>query len=118
MPWTVPQTEPSGAVDPVVLRRIDRLVGLRIRVPLSVAVGVEDERRPALRLLLVVRLVPDLRVEPALDTGGSEGRPQHVVLVEVHVTRAEARVNRRVLLRLRIVQLELSPAGRERKGLR
>src|SRR5204863_8956858 len=74
-------------------------------------------RRPPLRLLLVVRLVPDLRVEPALDAGWTERRPQHVVLVEIHVTRAEAGVDRRGLLRLRVVHLELPAAGRERKGL-
>ena len=35
---------------PLVLAGIVRLVGLYIGVPLSVAVGIDDERRPALRL--------------------------------------------------------------------
>ncbi len=50
-------------------------------------------------------------------TPGAEGRPQHVVLVEVHVTRAEARVDRRGLLGLRIVELELAAALRDRERL-
>src|SRR5205085_4171356 len=40
--------EPAG--DALVLRRIDRLVGLAVVIALAVAVGVADERRPPLRL--------------------------------------------------------------------
>src|SRR3984893_967163 len=52
--------------DALILRRIDRLVRLGIAfVALAVAVGVEDERRPALRLHLVAGFVEGLAVEPA-----------------------------------------------------
>ena len=40
----------EAAGDALVLGRIDRLVGLDVVVALAVAVGVEDERRPPLRL--------------------------------------------------------------------
>ena len=91
------------------------LVRLGVGVALAVAVVVEDERAPALRCLLVVRLVPDLHVEPALDAGGSERRPQHVVVVEVHVAPGEARIDGRELLGLRVVhdQAALSLIDRE-----
>src|SRR5207244_7454145 len=68
---------PHGAVDGIyrhriqtgdhalVLRRINRLVGLDPLVALAVAVGIEHERRPALRALLVARLFEQLAVEPA-----------------------------------------------------
>jgi hypothetical protein len=60
------QRPPHGAVggahhhrtehlcDPLVLGGIDRLVGLDIVVALAVAVGVEDQRRPALRVVGVL----------------------------------------------------------------
>ena len=51
--------------DPPVLGRIGRLVGLDIVVALAVAVGVEDERRPALRLRRIAGLVEHLGVDPA-----------------------------------------------------
>jgi hypothetical protein len=43
----------EARVDPFVLRRVDWFVGLDPWVLLAVAVGVEDERCPSLRLLLV-----------------------------------------------------------------
>ena len=51
--------------DALVLGRIQRLVGLDIFVALAVAVGVEDERRPALRLRRIAGLVEHLGVDPA-----------------------------------------------------
>ena len=51
--------------DALVLGRIQRLVGLDIFVALAVAVGVEDERRPALRLRRVAGFVEHLGVDPA-----------------------------------------------------
>ena len=65
--------------------------------------------RPALRLLLVVRLVEHLRVEPADDIAAAAAAgPQRVVRVlgELQVVRAEAGVDERELLRLRIVDGE------------
>src|SRR5882724_3945390 len=71
----------EGRHDPLVLGRIDRLVGLDVLVALAVAVGVEDERRPALGFLLVTGLVEHLAIQPADDAaGGPAGaRPQRVV---------------------------------------
>ena len=123
MPSTDPQIESvdrtrrdavERRVDALVLRRIDRLIGLDVRVALAVAVRVEHEHGPALRLLLVVGLVVDLRVEPAFDRAAA-GEPQHAVVVEIQVMRAEAGVDRRDLLGLRIVQLHLPAALRDRK---
>jgi hypothetical protein len=51
--------------EPLVFRRIDRLVRLHIFIPLAVAVSVEDERRPALRLHLVAGFLEHLPVQPA-----------------------------------------------------
>src|SRR4029078_10231923 len=51
--------------DPRVLARVDRLTGLDIVVALAIAVGVENERRPALRLLLVAGLLERFSIEPA-----------------------------------------------------
>ena len=93
----------EARVDALVLGRIDRLVRLDVGVALAVAVGVEDERRPALRLRGVAGLVEHLRVEPA-DHRAAAARPQRVVRVvaELQVVRREAGVDERVLLRLRI----------------
>ena len=60
--------------DALVLGRVDRLVGLDIVVALAVAVGVEDERRPALRFLLVAGLLEHLAIEPADDAGACRRR--------------------------------------------
>src|SRR5262249_17417895 len=43
--------------DPFVFCWVNGLVGLYVFVALAVAVGIEDERRPTLRLLLVAGLV-------------------------------------------------------------
>ena len=105
MPRTDPQIEPSDRarrhaverrVDALVLRRIDRLIGLDVGVALAVAVGVEDEHRPALGLRFVLGLVVDLGVEPSLDRTAAR-EPQHVVVVEVQMVRAEAGVDGRDL---------------------
>ena len=106
-------------VDAMILRRIDRLVRLRVFVALAVAVRVEDERRPALRLLFVARLVEHLRVEPADDLSAA-ARPQRAIRVlgEHQMVRAEARVDVRQLLRLRIVHRELAPGSIDREELR
>ena len=67
--------------------------GLHPRVLLAVAVGVENERRPTLRLLLVAGLVEHLRIDPADDAAFA--RPDGVVRVvrEVQVERAEAGID-------------------------
>ena len=69
MPEIVPSTgnyrhRIKAGDDALVLARVDRLVGLDIVVALAVAVGVDDERRPALRFLLVPGFLEHLAVQP------------------------------------------------------
>src|SRR5262245_21770829 len=80
---------------PTILGWISRLIWLRVRVALAVAVVVEDERAPTLRLLLVVGLIPTPDVEPAFHARRAGRRPQHVVVVHIHVTPAETGIDRR-----------------------
>src|SRR5437899_754199 len=67
--------------DALVLGRVYRLVGLDIIVPFAVAVGVENERRPALCLLLVAGLLEELAIEPADDRylRAAGARPQRIL---------------------------------------
>ena len=99
-------------VDSFVLRRIDRLIGLDVGVALAVAVRVQDEYGPPLRLLLVVRLVVHLRVEPALDRTAA-GEPEHAVVVEIQVMRTEAGIDGRDLPGFWIVELHLPAVLRD-----
>src|SRR6266478_3314375 len=55
----------ESSIDPLVFGRINGLIWLHILIPLSVPVGIEDERRPTLRLLFIVGFVKHLRVQPA-----------------------------------------------------
>ena len=105
-------------VDPLVLGGIRRLIRFGVGVALPVPVVIEDERAPALRFLLVVRLVPDLGIEPALDAGRPERRPQHIVVVEIHVAPREAGVDRGRLFGFRIVELQPPLALIDREQLR
>ena len=99
--------------DPFVLRGIVRLIGLDVRVALAVAVGVDHQRRPALRFPRVTGRPEHLRVDPA-DDGELVlevvAEPQRVVgvLGEVQVVRAEARVDERELFGLRVVDRDLT----------
>src|SRR5262249_49492414 len=107
----------EAALNSLVLTWIDRIVDADKRIALAVAVGVEHERRPALRLRFVMRLVIDARVEPG-DDRAAPREPQLVVVVEVEVMRTEAGVNRGHLLRLRIPHLHLTVALGNRDDLR
>src|SRR4051794_22774492 len=49
----------------LVVRWIDRLLRLDIITPLTIAVGVEDKRSPALRLLLVSGLFESFAIDPS-----------------------------------------------------
>src|ERR1051325_11703744 len=60
---------------------VSRMNGVQPCAFCSSPVCVEDERRPALRLLLVARLEIDARVEPPLHRTAARV-PEHVVLVE------------------------------------
>src|SRR5439155_20202945 len=61
-----------------VLVGIERLVRLGVFAALAVAVGVEDERSPALRLHLVAGLLEHLHIDPAGSAAGrtTRARPQ------------------------------------------
>src|SRR5262249_54547742 len=94
-------------VDPLVLVRIERLVGLYIVVALAVAVGVDDDRRPALRLPLAPGLLVHLRVEPAYDAAlrPALAEPECAVgvMAEIEVMGRKAGIDRHPLAGLRIV---------------
>ena len=90
----------EAAAEALVLRGIDRLIGLHVGVAPAVAVGVDDERGPSLRLRLVSGFLEHPGVEPA-DHLPAAARPQRVVRVlgEHQVMRAEAGADVRELLR-------------------
>ena len=86
--------------DALVLVRIDRLVGLDIIVALAVAVGVENEGGPALRLLRVAGGVEHFGIEPADDiAGAAAAEPQRVVGIagELQMMGRETQVDQREL---------------------
>ena len=107
------------AAEALVLRRIERLIGLDVLVTPAVAVGVEDERRPALRLRLVAGLFEHLAIQPA-DHLAAAARPQRVVgvLGKHQMVRAEAGADVRELLRLRIPHREMASRALDREQLR
>ena len=109
-------------VNQLVLGRIDRILRADVRIALAVAVGVEDEARPPLRLLRVVRLVPHLRVQPAEDrvAHAEVVEPERVVRVlgEIEVMRVETEVDVGELLRLRVVHRRLPHGLVHREALR
>src|SRR5262249_6983241 len=72
------RVRPRAACNARVLSSIGRLARVGVLIALAVAVSVEDERRPAGRLLRVVRFIPHFRVDPAGDRTGA-GQPQRVV---------------------------------------
>src|SRR3954462_12602516 len=96
----------------LVLGRIERLVPVDVIVAAAVAVSVEHERRPALRLLLVAGFLEELAVEPAehrvARTAGA--RPQRLVRVlrEGEVVRIDASANEREPAALRVVHREMA----------
>src|SRR5215468_6916743 len=104
--------------DALVLGRIGRLVRLDIVVTLAVAVGVEDERRPALRLRGIAGRIEYLGVEPSRDGAGA-AEPQRVVSViaELRVMGAEAGVDEDVLHRFGIENRRLTPRPLDREHL-
>src|SRR6516225_10095530 len=101
-------------IDPLVLRWIDFIVDADICVAFAVAVRIENERSPALRLLFVFGLQIDLRIEPAFNHAATR-KPQDILIVEIQMVRAEAGVDGRGLFGLRIVKFDLSAALIKRK---
>src|SRR5207253_3975197 len=104
-----------------VLRRVDRLVRLDICVAFAVAVGVENERRPALRSHLVAGLLEHLAIEPAEYTraGDPAAGPQRVVSVlgEDQMVRREAGADQGELAGRRVVHRQLTTGFLQRKYL-
>ena len=108
--------------DPLVLGGIERLIGLDVLIPLAVAVGIDDERRPALRFLLVAGLLEHLSIQPADDAraGDPGAGPQRVVgvLGEDEMVRGETRADQREFAVRRIVHREVTVGRFERDQLR
>src|SRR5439155_10383206 len=107
--------------DALVLRRIDRLVGLDVVVALAVAVGVENERRPTLRRSGIASRQEFLRVEPTrnrvLRPAGAG--PQRGVGIdgELQVMGRKAGVDQRKFLALRVIHCQLAGRFLDRKNL-
>src|SRR4051812_9536720 len=112
----------EGCNDTTILVGIERLVRLGVLAALAVPIGVENNRRPALGLLLIAGLVQDTRVDPADGAAlrSTRTHPRGIVLVvtELHMMSREARVDQRVLLGFRIIDLKLAARRGEREDLR
>jgi hypothetical protein len=105
--------------DPGVLGRVGRLTRLGPTLgAFAAADGIDDQRRPALRLCRITGFPEQLGVDPADDGqlrhGGSAdprivAEPQRIVgvLGEIQVMRAEAGVDRRELLGFRLIDRDL-----------
>ena len=108
----------EGRADAHVLARLLRLAGLGVLVALAVAVGVEHQRGPALRLLDVAGLVEHLGVDPADVAAAAAGaHPQRLVgvVAELQMMRAEAGLVGGVFAGLRIVHRHPAVGAVERK---
>src|SRR6185295_20352387 len=95
------------------------LVGLSVRVALAVAIGIENEGRPALRFFFVVGLIPHFDVQPAdCTTAAAAAGPESVVgvLGELQVVGAEASANEVDFLGLGIIHGEVAARGVQRKN--
>src|SRR3954462_8673770 len=93
----------------LVLLRIERLDVRHPFAALSIPVGVEDERRPALRLALVPGLLVEGAVEPAAHRRSDDpgAGPDHVVLVELEMVGREAGADERPLIDARLEEREM-----------
>ena len=108
----------AGSRDPHVLARLCRLARLGVFVDLAVAVGVEHERRPALRLGGIARLLPHLGVDPARHRTGAREPQRFVgVVAELRVMGAETGIDEAVFHRLGIEHRHLASRQVERKRL-
>ncbi len=108
----------EGRADAHVLAGLLRLAGLGVLVALAVAVGVENERGPALRLLDVAGLVEHLGVDPADVAAAAAGAgPDRLVgvVAELQMMRAEAGLIGGVLAGLRVVHRHAAVGAVERK---
>ena len=108
----------EGRPEAHVLVRLLRLAGLGVLVALAVAVGVEHQRGPALRLLDVAGLVEHLGVDPADIAAAAAGaHPQRLVgvVAELQMMRTEAGLVGGVFAGLRIVHRHPAVGAVERK---
>ena len=108
----------EGRADAHVLARLLRLAGLGVLVTLAVAVGVEHQRGPALRLLDVAGLVEHLGVDPADIAAAAAGAgPDRLVgvVAELQMMRAEAGLVGGVFAGLRIVHRHAAVGAVERE---
>src|SRR4029078_7768340 len=84
-------------------------------VALAIAVGVDHQRGPALRLLRVMGGVPDSHIEPA-QGGAAAAGPQPVLSIALKMMGAIASVDRGEDLCLRIVDRKLAARALQREG--
>src|SRR3954454_22232980 len=94
---------------------------LGIGTALAVPTGVENERRPSLRLRLVAGLLELLHVQPAQNLGADNAcaEEQHPMIArEGEVVGREARADQRELLRMRIVHRDVAIGLGNRECLR
>src|SRR6202008_380719 len=99
-------------IDSLILRRIARLVSTPTFLTFAAATLVPHRSLPAPRALLVVRLVEHLRVHPpSRPAPSAAARPQRIIRIlrKNEVMRPKAGVDRRELLRLRVVHRQLPP---------
>src|SRR5205823_1887672 len=94
-----------------------RLIRLGVGVLFSVAVRIENEWYPALCLRFVFRLEINFCVEPTLDLAAAR-EPQHIIIIEIQMMRAEASIHGCDLFRFRIVDFNLASALVNGKYLR
>ena len=108
--------------DALVLGRVERLIGLDPFVPPAVAIGVEDEWRPALRPHLIACLLVHFSIEPPEHAGAGDAGagPQCIVGVrgEVEMVGRKTRMNQREPAGCRIVKREVAAAAVDRECLR
>ena len=103
----------AAELDPMILRGIDRLIGLgpALRNP-PVTVGVEHGRTPPLRCLGIVGLLPGVHVDPT--DCAIHAEEDVVVRIKHVVIGGEAGVDVLVLVQLLVVLRHLAAAGAQR----
>ena len=109
----------TRARDAHILAGLCRRAGFGVFVDRAIAIGVENERRPALRLDGIAGLIPDFGIDPA-GHGAGPGEPQCIVgvIAELRMMSAKAGIDEAVLHCLGIEHGGLPPRAIDRKRLR
>src|SRR6266446_4018089 len=111
----------EAGIEPLILGGIDGLVGLHVFVGLAVAVGVDDDRRPALGLGLIAGLFPDPAVQPAHDAllRPALADPNGVISIlrQYDVVSVVAGSDQLGGVGLRVIHREMSGGFLDREGL-